>query len=155
MKKLVLIAMVIGMMMMAGPASAAHSETKRYDTPALGQGDLLSLCGGAPLNSCVTFAILPGEQFVSIDVNDDSGQDTYFTVGQDINDDGLTDISKNYCGSTGNDPFPVLDTVALGVPEVIVFPHSLPGLGNDAFAGAPAPCAGVGTQGSVTANFTP
>lgn len=159
MKKFALIGMALGiMMMMAGPASAAHSETKSYGTPALGQGDVVSTCltpadpgPAAGLNSCVTFAIQAGETSVTVTVTDNSGQPTYVTAGQDYNDDGQTDLSANGCGTV---TIPVLDSVPLGTAEVIVFPHSLPGLGNDVYAGTPAPCVGVGTQGTVTANFS-
>lgn len=155
MRKAALIAMAFGVvMLMAGPASAAHSETKSYGSPAVGQGDLGSLCleGDAPANSCVTFAVQAGETSVHVSITDASGMPTYGTVGQDYNDDGLTDAQMNFCGST---------TVAFGlIPpsigdfEIIVFPHAGPGLGNDAFAGSPEPCAGVGTSGTVTATFS-
>lgn len=153
MKKLALIAMAIGiMMMMAGPASAAHSASDTYGTPALGQGDVVSLClnGDAPLDSCVRFPILAGETSVTVTITDDSGFPTYGTLGQDYNDDGTTDVSTQFCG-TGT--LAVLDSVPLGVAEVIVFPHSAPGLiGNDLLA--PTQCAGVGTSGTVTADFS-
>jgi hypothetical protein len=160
MKKLALIGMALGiMMMMSGPASAARIATATYGTGALGQGDVVSTCltpaptgPAAGLNSCVTFTIQPGETSVVVTVTDNSGQATYATVGQDYNDDGLTDSSQNFCGTSA--PFAVQSSVPLGTAEIIVFPHTLPGLGDDAFAGAPAPCVGVATSGSVTADFS-
>ena len=90
----------------------------------------------------------------AVTITDQSGQTTYGTVGQDYNDDGLTDSSLNFCGATGDTPgFAVEDTVPLGTAEIIVFPHALPGLGNDAFLGNPQPCGGVGTAGTVTVTW--
>ena len=152
MKKLALLAMAVGLMMlMTGPASAARLVSDTYGTPALGQGDLLTTClgGDAPADSCVVFAINPGETSVTVTITDDSGLPTYGTVGQDYNDDGLTDSATNFCGST-TVPFAVEDEVPLGVAEIIVFPHAGPGLGNDLMS----PCAGAGTSGTVTADFS-
>jgi hypothetical protein len=154
MRKVALIAMAFGViMLMAGPASATRSETLAYGSPAIGQGDLGSLClsGDAPLNSCVTFAVVAGETSVHVSITDSSGLPTYGTVGQDYNDDGLTDASLNFCGST-TVPLALVPP-SIGNYEIIVFPHAGPGLGNDAFAGTPEPCVGAGTSGTVTATF--
>ena len=151
MRKLAAIVMTMGIIIVAfaGPASAGRIAQDSYGTPAVGQGDLVSLCLSAdpPADSCVAFPVNLGESSVSVTITDASGQPTYATIGQDFNDDGLTDVSANFCGSIAN--FPV-QPPNLGTYEVIIFPHAGPGLGDD----LASPCAGVGTSGVVTADFS-
>jgi hypothetical protein len=158
MKMITRIWMALGIMMMLASPASASTETRTYGSPALGQGDLVSSClspadpgPAAGLNSCVTFAVPPGAIGVVVSIRDDSGFVTYATVGQDYNDDGTTDASQNFCGMSGE--FGVQATVALGVAEIIVFPHGMPGLGDGVYAGSPSPCAGIGTSGTVTVTW--
>jgi hypothetical protein len=147
-KQVTVIGVVLGLvMMMAGPIAAANAQAYRYDAPTPGHGDIGSIClEDAPASSCVVIPIQPGDTWITLTIEDHSGLDTYATVGQDYNDDGLTDLSQNFCDTVR---FPVQDAVPLGAAEVIVFVHAAPGLGNEAFAGNPSPCVGVGTSGYV------
>lgn len=151
MRRSIVIALAITLSMIGiTPASASDEYWVRYGTPSFGQGDLLSGClsGDPPLNSCVVASVPEGASSVSITIIDDVAPVTYGTVGQDFNDDGLTDQSRNFCDSTGQ--FPVVDAVPIGNPEIIVFPHALPGAGDQ----LDALCPGFATSGWVVFDFS-
>lgn len=84
---------------------------------------------------------LPGgpERFVTVDVEDDSGADTYAQISQDLDADGVDDLYVPICSST---ELPVL--VAPEIPvKVIVYQ-------GPCFDGMPAQA----SAGTVTATFT-
>lgn len=139
MKKLAIVVLSIGIMMMApGPASAARLEWEPY-----GPAGLAGICFNSdpPLAPCVSFEVLPGESGVEVWIADDSGHAVYATVSQDYDDDGVADASTGICGSGS---FGLRDSVPLGVPEIIVTPQPPP---LDSGCGLP-------TTGIVIAEFT-
>jgi hypothetical protein len=138
-------AVAVVAVMGSSPAAAGRSESKPYGSPALGQGDTASVCvNEPPLDSCVAFTLLTGETTVHASVIDATGNPVYATIGQDLNSDGLVDISMNFCGQTSV-PFTPVEP-PIGVYEVVVYPHLAPGLGD----GQLNPCLGVATSGVVT-----
>jgi hypothetical protein len=112
-----------------------------YDTPAIGHPDVGVVCSGA--NGCATFAIGAKERFAAFNVTDDAGQPVYVNGGQDLDGDNLADTSFSFCGKTDK-PVPVEPGYAINL-----FISAGPG---GAVAGAP--CAGVGTSGTVDGLFS-
>jgi hypothetical protein len=144
MKKLAVVAIATGLMMaMAGPASAGRVVWEPY-------GPVPGVCVGAPpldtLDRCISFAVQSGEGSVTVTIVDDSGLPTYGLIGQDYNDDGLADASMSFCGTV---TFPLMDSVPLGVAEVVVTLGEV--LPVD-WGGWPSPC-GTATSGIVIAEF--
>src|SRR5439155_27159076 len=130
-------------------AQAADAKTRRhvrsvkgtYSAPALGvagNGGCVG-AGSAQTPGCVEFPTTARDRTISITVQDQSGQSVYTTWGQDLNGDGLTDNGGGFCGTLKP------TSVKAGVP-VDVFIWEGPG--------ADPPCAGVATQGTVTAKIT-
>ena len=146
----------------AGPAYAGHSETKTYNFPSVGQGDVGGFCffhdPTSPIppqvHSCVEFDVFPGETAVDIVATDSSGAPVYISVQQDGNDS-----FDAGCGVISG--FPVVDSGPGGAPPapVTVFPWAGPGVNLRTINPPVAePCITGSTNlasGSVTATFTP
>ncbi|MGH2756611.1 MAG: hypothetical protein ACRDI3_02350, partial [Actinomycetota bacterium] len=82
-----------------------------------------------------------GERFVSIDVQDRSGQPLWVSVYIYGYSDG-TDTHEHVCGKS-EDPLPINS----GVEELVVITTQTTG-------GATNPCAGPATAGNVVATFS-
>jgi hypothetical protein len=143
MKRLLILALVVGLV--AGALTAAEAAKKKkkktrtaestYEAPAIGSGG--GVCLGAT-NSCGNIATGPDERFVEIEIIDEAGFDVYATVGQDLDGDSLTDSSTEICGKS-KEPIPIEPGVAL-----TIFPWAV---------GQPD-CPGVATTGTVKATLS-
>ena len=144
----------------AAPASAAHTETKTYNFPSVGQGDAGGFCFNhdpasvvpAQFHSCVEFIVQPGETSVSLVATDAAGSPVFISVQQEGN--------PNFDSGCGviND-YPVVDSGPGGAPAepVLVFPWAGPAA-NARSLNPPVvePCVPGSTNlasGSVTATF--
>ena len=132
---LVLVAAVVG----PGSLAGAKPRTTRTVTGTYSQAGVHVVSPWAqPIDATVE---LPGgpERFVTVEVEDDSGEDTYAQISQDLDADGLYDLIVPICSSTA---LPVL--VAPEIPvKVIVYQ-------GPCYDGMPARA----SAGTVTATFT-
>lgn len=130
----------------ASPAGAGKGKKKERTAEAtyVGatgvRGVQDSPCAGEPLG-CVRFPIEAGERFVKLEVADASGEDVWASVYIYGYSDG-TDTHEHVCGKSDS-PF----AIGPGVEELVVVITQTTG-------GATNPCAGVATQGTVTAVFS-
>ena len=144
----------------AGPASAAHTETKTYNFTSVGQGDVGGFCffhdpaSVVPpqVHSCVEFDVQPGETTVDLVATDSTGAPVFISVQQDGNDN-----FDQGCGVIND--FPVIDSAPGGLPAapVTVFPWAGPAANARSINPPLAePCVPGSTNlagGSVTATF--
>lgn len=143
----------------AGPASA-HTETKTYNFPSVGQGDAGGFCffqdPASPIppqfHSCVEFEVTAGETTVDLVATDNAGAPVFISVQQDGNDN-----FDQGCGVIND--FPVVDSAPGGLPAapVTVFPWAGPAANARSINPPLAePCIPGSTNlagGSVTATF--
>ncbi len=154
MKKIIVVAIVIGLLAgaMLAPAEAAKKKKPKkvvrtveavYQFPGFGVASQGVGCSPA-LGSCGNFAVGSEENFVTITLTDQSGTPTAFSVAQDTEPGDTTNtIETNhgtFCGTTGDEPLPILAGY-----EMTIF----------IWAWGDAVCpTGVGTTGTVTAEFS-
>lgn len=130
----------------AAPAAEAKKKKKKkinrtatatYDTPAIGVGGVAGVCSGA--NGCAAFPAAPGEKFIQVEVTDASGTPVYGRIAQDLDGDNQADTAVAFCGKSD---------------KVVIEPGAAINVFIYANGALPAPCAGVGTNGTVKATFT-
>jgi hypothetical protein len=141
-RKAHLLALVVALCVIAAPALAGNAksrtETGEYNTVTV-DTDAPPQASGRVTNG-VTFETQPGERFVSVTIEDKSGLPARAVVGQDLDGDGLEDVSEEICGSTAA---PI--KLQKGVVAVMVWTQEgACADGTNAFA----------TFGTVTATFT-
>ena len=147
------------LLIFANPVFAARPDQQPYNSPALGQGDLIGLCTSgdpadpdSPFHSCAVSDPLPGEQKVTVTINDNgpTPDNVYASVGQDILGDGTIRFIETFC--TGPYQYPSDREVSLRVTPsgdpapVVVFVWATPGV--DPL------CPGAGTNGTVDFLYT-
>lgn len=125
------------------PKKVSRTVEAEYQLPGFGTASVTVGCSPA-LGSCGNFAIGPDENFAKITLADTTGTPVAFSVGQDTEPgDPTNTIETNhgtFCGTTGDDPLPILGGV-----EMTVF----------IWAWGDILCpTGFGTTGTVTAEFS-
>ncbi len=145
MRRIIAVAMAFGLIF--GSVATAEAAKKKkpkkttrtvesvYQAPAIGSGAGICLVA---TNSCGDIPTGANEHFVVIEIVDQAGLDVFGTVGQDLNGDGFTDNSTEFCGKTEE---PV--AIDPGFP-LTVFPWAV----------GRADCPGVATTGTVTATLS-
>ncbi|MDQ3964560.1 MAG: hypothetical protein M3277_11725 [Actinomycetota bacterium] len=146
MKRLIAASLVLGLMFGAvATAEAAKKKKKKpapvriervvegtYDNPAPGVGGVVTLNGAGGTFDAPSG---PGEYYMSVEIIDDSGQQTYFGIAAD------STIIGGGCGKTET-PFEITPGVAYNITVTMG-----PGLK------APS-CAGVATTGTIKVTFS-
>jgi hypothetical protein len=148
MKKLVVVAVVaaLGATALVGPAEAAKKKKPKprvaegtYENPAVGVPGVVGIpaAGGN-----VEFVVLSNENFISVEVDDDSGGSPFITFSQntDPSDDGY-EIFASACGKT-EEPLQITPGLAIRVAV-----YTAPGPDHPT-------CTGPATAGKITATFT-
>jgi hypothetical protein len=147
----VLIAVVSGALVV--PAQAAKTRPKKVTRRAEATYDLPyvfspSISGGGCFtvavagNECPVFSISKTEEWVTMEVKDDSGTPSAFSIWQKGESDGtgFTVMGGPFCGSSGKNPIRLAPGVEVGVAV---------------YASGDVVCPGaIGTSGTVTAVFS-
>jgi hypothetical protein len=126
--------------------------TYEYTVPAFGSPESASFCPGEPapaeLDGCGTFPTTAKDKFVVVKAEDASGLPVQLSISHpDANGDGFVEPLGYACGQS--------EKLAITPgQDVIVFPSQLPTAGALESLGGPAQCAGIATQGTLTATFT-
>lgn len=145
MKKSVAVCLLLGLLVatLVTPADAAKREARReavetYAVPWLSSPSTGAGCFG---DDCVRFPISGSERWVTIEVSDESGTPTAFTIAQKAGRIGAGEtVGGPFCGSSGADPVKL-------VPGVEVFVY--------VYAAGDLACPGsFGTTGTVRAVFS-
>ena len=147
MRKLVVTGLVAALAVGAliAPAEAGKKKKKArvaegtYDNPAVGVPGVIgtSNAGGA-----YEFGTIAGENFISVEVDDDAGGTPTITFSQDTDTSNTGwEIFATACGAT-EEPLPIEG----GLP-VRVSVYATPGRGAET-------CTGPATNGTITATFT-
>lgn len=148
---------VLMIALIAGAFAAAPAEAKKkkvpkritrvaeapYSAPAFGTASSPAVCSPA-LGSCGNFAIGTTDKYVKIELVDQSGTPTAFSVGQDTEPgDTANSIETShgtFCGTTGDSPIKLVP----GAPITVFI---------SAWGDAVCPT-GIGTTGTVKAEFS-
>lgn len=143
MKRFLIMFMVLGLV--AGSIATAEAGKKKkkkapyvrvvegtYANPAPGIGGVGTLSGAGGTLDVPTAA---NEYYMSVEVTDDSGQDTYFSIGADAT------FAGGGCTKTES-PFPITPGTAYSIIVTIG-----PGLDDPT-------CAGVATSGTIKVTLT-
>jgi len=141
-------------LMFAGPTSAGTNVTRTvpvtYEFHSLGHGDLGGFCLAQPSNppgfgSCMEIPVEFGEDFVSVELEDNTGAAVYFSVQQEDNPSFAVG-----CGSVVD--FPVVDSGPGGAaaPPVTIFPWVGPGINDGVTPCNPGSTNGGGGSGTAT-----
>jgi hypothetical protein len=126
--------------------------TYDYTVPAFGSPETVNFCPGAPapaeLDGCATFPTTAKDRFVVVKAEDASGTPVLLSISHpDSNGDQFVESLGYACGQS--------EKIAIqSGQDVIVFPSQLPTAGALESLGGPPQCAGVATQGTITATFT-
>ncbi|MFN2389760.1 MAG: hypothetical protein ABR575_09190 [Actinomycetota bacterium] len=109
MKKAVLVALVMGLLVGSYGAPAEAKKKKKpkkvtrvvegsYDAPAL---VIAGACAQDGAIGCVSFLATPKEKWVTVDITDSSGMAVTASVQQDTNGDGQEDVVLGeFCGKS-------------------------------------------------------
>lgn len=128
----------------AGMNKAAQPERTveaQYTRPA---GALAGgFCNTGDGGGCVEFDVLPGERFISVDIEDALGTEVFATVRQDTDGDGMSDRGGAICGRS--DKVIRIEPVREAPVRVTIWAD--PNL-TDPF------CTGGASFGTVTVTFT-
>ncbi|MFN2389761.1 MAG: hypothetical protein ABR575_09195 [Actinomycetota bacterium] len=152
MKKAVLVALVMGLLVGSYGAPVEAKKKKKpkrvertieheYGRPSPGVPGVVGTCLAAfdPEGGCVNIPLGPGEKFAEVAVEDATGQDVYFILGQDTNvDQPGFEIFYNGCGASDG---PVAITKGLELRASVY-----------AFGGAG--CPGVASSGTITVKLS-
>ena len=102
-RKIALFALVLGLMGAAVPALARSNKPRtvsaEYNTVSVDTSNPGPTAEGRVSNG-VSFTPRKGEHFVSIVVADKAGMPTRAVVGQDLDGDGVEDVSQEICGAS-------------------------------------------------------
>jgi hypothetical protein len=147
---------VLMIALVAGAFAAAPAEAKKrkpkkvtrvaeatYTAPAFGTASSPAVCSPA-LGSCGNFALGTADKYVKVELIDQSGTPTAFSVAQDTEPgDATNSIETNhgtFCGTTGDTPIKLVPGA-----EITIF--------ISAWGDAVCPT-GIGTTGTVKAEFS-
>ena len=142
MRKTQLSVLVLAMCLAALPAFAGGSKGRtasgEYNTLTIEQ-DEGSVGSHGYITNGVIFKTRPGEKFVGIVIEDDSGYPARAVVGQDLDGDRVAEVTEEICGAT-EEPIKLRK-------RAVVMVYTQEGACDD---GTMA----VATFGTVTATFT-
>jgi hypothetical protein len=153
MKRSIVVILMMGLL--AGSVLAAPAEAKKkkkrvtremevpYSAPGFGTASASVGCSPA-LGSCGNFAVGTNDKYLTVELIDQTGTPTAFSVAQDTEPgDATNTIETNhgtFCGTTGDEPIALVPGA-----EITVF----------IWAWGDAACpTGVGTTGTVKAVFS-
>jgi hypothetical protein len=135
----------------AAPAEAKKKAPKRvvrvaeatYAAPAFGTASSPAFCSPA-LGSCGEFAVGMADKYMKVEIIDQTGTPTAFSVAQDTEPGDATNTYETnlgtFCGTTGDTPLKLVP----GAPITVFI---------SAWGDAVCPT-GVGTTGTVKAEFS-
>ena len=116
MRKALLTVMVLslGLVGMAPASAADRVVNTRYEHPAAGSSDSGGGCLNADPEGCEQVPSGPGENFMSVELIDDSGAVASASVSWDTDGDGISDTGFEVCGKTAS-PQEVPSSTAVNV----------------------------------------
>lgn len=95
----VMIAATVVALPAVSEAKKARTDTGEYNT-VVADTDPSGPSSQGQFRNGVDFTPRPGERFIRIVLEDRSGQPARGTVGQDLDGDGVQDVTHDFCGQT-------------------------------------------------------
>ncbi|MDQ4143455.1 MAG: hypothetical protein M3198_06890 [Actinomycetota bacterium] len=133
MRKLVVLALVVGLLGSYGAVAEAGKKKKKirtvtftYAHPSIGVAPIGGFCAGFPEEDCYSVATKPKEKYFKITVTDATGEKVFGFVSQgDLNGNGVNDDGYgNFCGGHTS-------SVAIAAPGKAMNVYLQPGLCDD------------------------
>ncbi|HEY7876391.1 MAG TPA: hypothetical protein VIG64_14845, partial [Actinomycetota bacterium] len=103
-RKLHLLGLVLALCVSAVPALAGGAKSRtasgEYNTVTVSDADPSGPIVAGRIANGVTFETKPGERFVEVYIEDESGLPVRAVVGQDLDGDATEDVKEEICGAT-------------------------------------------------------